>query len=87
MPDGGIVLTVVDGVEVLGQGLDLFEFAEILITAVGVKHAINIDGGGSSDAVLNGKVWSRPTCDDTYLPVCERPVTSITCIRPTPREM
>lgn len=53
---------------------------QVLIDA-GVRHAINIDGGGSSDAVLNGKVWSRPTCQDTPEPVCERAVTSITCIK------
>lgn len=79
MNNGALFSMVVDGVETEALGLDLYEFAEILIDA-GVYHAINVDGGGSSDAVLNGKVWSRPTCQDTPEPVCERPVTSITCI-------
>lgn len=82
MKNGSIVLTVVNGVEADLEGLDLWEFAEVLIDEVGVWHAINLDGGGSSDAVLNGQVWNRPTCEDTEFPVCERPVTSITCIRP-----
>jgi exopolysaccharide biosynthesis protein len=48
---------------------------------VGAYHAINVDGGGSSDAVLRGQIWSRPTCQDTPTPICERNVTSVTCIR------
>lgn len=51
-----------------------------IFTYVGAKHAMNIDGGGSSDAVLKGEVWSRPTCQDTPTPICERNVTSVTCI-------
>jgi exopolysaccharide biosynthesis protein len=44
-----------------GEGVDLYEFAWIMME-VGVYHGINVDGGGSTDAVLNGQVWSRPTC-------------------------
>jgi N-acetylglucosamine-1-phosphodiester alpha-N-acetylglucosaminidase len=80
MKDGSVFQLVVDGVEVLGVGPDLFEMADILVQA-GAMHAINVDGGGSSDAVLDGKVWSRPTCDDQPSPLCERPVTTITCTR------
>lgn len=77
--DGSLFSMVVDGVETEDIGLDLYEFADVLIAA-GALHAVNIDGGGSSDAVLNGRVWSRPTCEDTPSPICERNVTSITCI-------
>lgn len=77
--DGSLFLAVVDGVEVWKTGLDLWEFTEILLEQ-GAVQAINLDGGGSTDAVLNGEVWSRPSCDDLG-PVCERPVTTITCIR------
>lgn len=81
LPSGELLLLQVDGIESVKQGLDLFEFAEALIDA-GALHAVNLDGGGSSVSVLNGKVISRPTCVDTPVPVCERAVTSITCIKP-----
>jgi len=76
--DGSIILLVVDGVEAAKEGVDLYELAEILIEQ-GALHAINLDGGGSSDAVLNGEVWSKPSCDDVH--ICERPVTSVTCMQ------
>lgn len=79
MEDGSIMLAVVDGIEVTKEGLDLYEFAEILIEQ-GAKHVVNLDGGGSTDAVLNGKVWSRPTCSD-YPNICERAVTTVACIK------
>ena len=63
-------------------GFDLFEFADLFIT-VGASTAINLDGGGSSVTCLDGNVISRPTCVDTSK-VCERQVTSITCIRHVP---
>jgi exopolysaccharide biosynthesis protein len=78
--DNSIFIAVVDGVETLDEGLDLFEWSEILIEK-GAYHAINLDGGGSTDAILNGKVWNLPNCDDKPLSVCERPVTTITCLR------
>lgn len=79
MHDGSVAVFVVDGVETQQIGLSLYELADVLIQ-VGVRHAINLDGGGSSDAVLDGKVWSRPTCQDTPTPICERNVTSIICV-------
>lgn len=78
--DGALLLLVVDGIETQDQGVDLYEFAEIFMD-LGAVEAINVDGGGSSDAVLDGRIWSRPTCQDTPTPICEREVTSITCIR------
>jgi hypothetical protein len=46
----------------------------------GARHAVNLDGGGSTVLVEAGKVISRPTCLD--LPIaCERAVASIMCIR------
>jgi len=79
--DGEMLILQVDGVESTKEGLDLFEFAEALMDA-GARYAMNLDGGGSSVSVYNGKVISRPTCVDLPEPVCERPVTSITCVRP-----
>mmetsp|Transcript_78176 Transcript_78176/g.209017 ORF Transcript_78176/g.209017 Transcript_78176/m.209017 type:complete len:278 (-) Transcript_78176:82-915(-) len=82
MPDGRLVLAQVDGIELAKQGVSLAEFAEILYLR-GVLHAVNVDGGGSSDSVYKGKVVGKPTCSDTPL-VCERGVASVTCIYPEP---
>lgn len=71
-------LLQVDGVEVTDEGLDLFEFADVLVQ-LGAHSAVNLDGGGSSVSVYRGQVISRPTCIDIDL-VCERPVSSITCV-------
>lgn len=81
MPNGSLVLAQVDGVEVTKLGLDLFEWSRVLAEVVGVREAVNLDGGGSSVSVYEGKVISRPTCIDTPEPVCERAVTSITCMQ------
>lgn len=78
--DGSVFIAVVDGVEFLDEGLDLYEWSEILIEK-GAFQAINLDGGGSTDAILNGSIWNLPNCDDKPLSVCERPVTTITCLR------
>lgn len=75
-----LALVVVDGVEVLGEGVDLYEFSDILIEEVQLQYAMNLDGGGSSDMVYQNRIYSRPTCNDQLYPVCERPVTSFTCI-------
>lgn len=39
----------------------------------------NLDGGGSSVSVYNGKVISKPTCYDIHF-ICERSVSSIACM-------
>lgn len=82
-PNGTAALVVVDGAETIRTGLDLFEFAEVLAAQVGVHHAVNIDGGGSSVAVVNGKIASKPTCVDTPTPICERAMPTIMCARGT----
>lgn len=78
--DGSVFIAVVDGVELMKEGLDLYEWSEILVEK-GAVQAINLDGGGSTDAILNGKIWNLPNCDDKPLSVCERPVTTITCLK------
>jgi exopolysaccharide biosynthesis protein len=62
------------------RGPDLFELVELLLALGNVTQAVNLDGGGSAVSVYDGQVISRPTCTDTRV-VCERPVTSITCIK------
>jgi N-acetylglucosamine-1-phosphodiester alpha-N-acetylglucosaminidase len=77
--NGTMLLLEVDGEEDINAGPDLFEMTEILIN-LKVDSAVNIDGGGSSVSVKNGKVISAPTCNDTP-EICERAVASITCVR------
>jgi N-acetylglucosamine-1-phosphodiester alpha-N-acetylglucosaminidase len=70
---------VVDGIEDDAQGLNLFEVADVLLQ-YGFVQAINLDGGGSTQAVYHGQIYDRPTCNDTPS-LCERPVTSAVCVR------
>jgi N-acetylglucosamine-1-phosphodiester alpha-N-acetylglucosaminidase len=77
--NGSMLLLEVDGEEDINAGPDLFEMAELLLN-LKVESAVNIDGGGSSVSVKNGKVISAPTCKDTP-EICERAVASITCVQ------
>lgn len=83
---GTLVILQVDGCEHCldsrKRGLTLSELAELLASdRIKAEHAINLDGGGSSTSVLNGKTINHPTCLD-YIPIkCERLVASIICIR------
>lgn len=78
--DGSGLLLTLDGIEgtSAAAGADLFEFADLLIE-LGAVHAVNLDGGGSTTAVLHGRVYNAPHCADTWA-VCERLVTSTTCV-------
>jgi N-acetylglucosamine-1-phosphodiester alpha-N-acetylglucosaminidase len=76
--NGTMILLEIDGEEDILYGPDLFETAELLVS-LGVHTAVNIDGGGSSTSVLNGKVISQPTCNDTP-EICERAVASFACV-------
>mmetsp|Transcript_17850 Transcript_17850/g.42076 ORF Transcript_17850/g.42076 Transcript_17850/m.42076 type:complete len:293 (+) Transcript_17850:14-892(+) len=75
---GALLLVVVDGVELLKKGLTMGEISAVMAD-LGAYQAVNLDGGGSTTAVLNGTIFDHPTCDDTGRK-CERTVTSITCI-------
>lgn len=77
--NGTMILVEIDGEEDIEYGPDLFEVADLLVT-LGVHTAVNIDGGGSSVSVAEGKVVSVPTCNDTP-EVCERAVASFTCVK------
>ena len=56
---GELVLLVVDGRQVDSRGVFLKELA-ILIRDLGCVEAINLDGGGSSAMVVDGKLLNRP---------------------------
>lgn len=79
---GRLMLLQVDGCEwcpISGaSGLTLRQAAKLLVD-LGALHAINLDGGGSSVTVVDGRVVSTPHCLEVGVR-CERPVTSIACI-------
>ena len=56
---GELVLLVVDGRQVDSRGVDLQELA-ILMRDLGCVEALNLDGGGSSAMVVDGKLLNRP---------------------------
>jgi len=58
--DGHLVLLVVDGRQSLSRGAYLEELGAIL-KDLGVRWALNLDGGGSSALVVNGQLVNRPS--------------------------
>ena len=57
--EGDLILLVVDGRQLISRGVDLPELADIM-RQLGCEDAINLDGGGSSALVVNGKLLNRP---------------------------
>eukprot|EP00948_MAST-09A_sp_MAST-9A-sp1_P002830 g2830.t1 len=80
---GRLVVIEVDGCErckdKTSRGPTLGTMGELLVS-LNLKHAINLDGGGSSSCVLNGKLVNDATCLDVAFPKCERSVTTIICV-------
>ena len=59
--DGRLLLVVVDGRSpAYSRGMTLRELAELMLR-LGAHDAINLDGGGSSEMVVNGLVATRPS--------------------------
>lgn len=58
--DGHYLLAVVDGRQSHSVGLTLTDWARLLVK-FGVQDAINLDGGGSTDLVVNGEVQNSPS--------------------------
>ena len=59
--DGRLLLVVVDGKQPgYSRGMTLRELAELMVS-LGARQALNLDGGGSSEMVVNGLVASRPS--------------------------
>ena len=65
--DGTVLLMVVDGRSQQSAGMTLKEFAQYM-KRFGAVSAVNFDGGGSSEMVLDGKVMNRPS-DGSERPV------------------
>src|SRR5690606_23339567 len=76
---GELLIFQADGIESVKKGLTL-EQAAIWSKEIGGYNVLNLDGGGSSTTMYKGKIVNRPTCQDTPTPLCERPVTTITCV-------
>lgn len=58
--DGTLLLLVVDGRSSASAGLTLTELAQYLVK-LGAVSAVNYDGGGSSEMVINGKIVNNPS--------------------------
>ena len=71
------VLVVSDGRTSASEGLSLRELAEFM-QSLDVDIAYNLDGGGSSTMVFNGKVINNPTTNGKSIK--ERSVSDIVCI-------
>ena len=57
--NGDVVMMVVDGRQVDSRGVYLKELA-MLMSQFDCEEAINLDGGGSSALVINGKLINSP---------------------------
>ncbi len=58
--DGTLLLVVVDGRSTQSGGFTLAELAQYMLR-LGAVDAVNFDGGGSSEMVVNGKAVNRPS--------------------------
>lgn len=55
-----LYLITVDGRQQQSRGMTLLEFANFMITE-GIAYGLNLDGGGSTTLVINGKVVNNPS--------------------------
>lgn len=58
--DGHVLLTVVDGRQPNSIGMTLLELA-LFMQEFGAVDAMNLDGGGSSEMVIKGKIMNKPS--------------------------
>jgi len=58
--DGDLLMIVVDGRSKRNSGMKLDELADYL-RVLGVRHAINLDGGGSSSMIVKGRIVNSPS--------------------------
>lgn len=55
MDDGKVLLITVDGRRTVAEGFNAKEFTEFLVLYFNPKHALNLDGGGSTTMYLQGQ--------------------------------
>jgi phosphodiester glycosidase len=78
----GVLLTVVcDGRSTDDAGLSLGELAD-LMASLGAREAINLDGGGSTSLVCDGRLLNRPREQDGTEIAGGRAVTTALAISP-----
>lgn len=53
-------MITIDGRQQSSRGMTLLEFANLMITE-GIYYGLNLDGGGSTTMVINGKVVNNPS--------------------------
>jgi putative cell wall-binding protein len=67
--DGELLLVTVDGRQPgYSSGMTIAELADFLI-GLGAVDALSLDGGGSSQFVVEGRLRNRPCCDPSLRPV------------------
>jgi putative cell wall-binding protein len=67
--DGKALLVTVDGRQPgYSHGMTLHELAHYL-RLIGVRDAVSLDGGGSTQMAVDGVLRNRPCCDTTLRPV------------------
>ena len=76
--EGQLLLLTVDGVEDRARGMNISELA-IAFVELGAVEAVNLDGGGSTVAWMDGDIVDHPTCSDNATK-CERTVATIICV-------
>lgn len=67
---GDYILAVVDGRQAHSRGCTLHEWATILVNDFGAVNAINLDGGGSTELIVNGNIVNSPS-DGKERPVAD----------------
>jgi len=78
---GNLLIVQFDGAEVQRLGTTVWQSARMLVE-LGLVQAMNLDGGGSSVSWSSTHgIVDRPTCTDTETKICERAVTTITCLK------
>jgi hypothetical protein len=60
LKDGSLFLVVVQGRKFLSKGMTAKEQAQFMLD-MGCISAVNLDGGGSSEMIVNGKIMNAPT--------------------------
>ena len=63
--DGRFIMVTVDGREKYSTGMTLYELASFM-KEIGCYNAMNLDGGGSSQMYINGKVVNNPASKGGY---------------------
>lgn len=78
--DGTIVFVVADGRTPQAAGVSMWELRQIMKWC-GCEDALNLDGGGSSTMVLEGKIVNRPCDNGKFDEKGERKVANAVIIR------